>query len=77
MNYALQEHCNELDLPITSVCSYSSCFDFFAGLAMKVELTHHVRSAYTHERPYKCGECAMEFIASKHLWDHTRIRTGN
>ena len=47
-----------------------------AGLATKVELTHHVRSAHTHERPYKCGECAMEFIASKHLRDHTRIHTG-
>ena len=46
------------------------------GLATKVELTHHVRSAHTHERPYKCGECAMEFIASKHLRDHTRIHTG-
>ena len=75
INYALQVHCNELGLSSVYLVVPHASFSL-AGLATKVELTHHVRSAHTHERPFKCGECAMEFIASKHLRDHTRIHTG-
>ncbi len=35
-----------------------------------------MRGSHTHERPYKCDQCPLEFFAAKHLKDHMRIHTG-